>query len=102
MLPKLVVPPQECSPSSLFPFQDARLVEMLLRYRARNFPDSLSSDEQQEWFEFCRDKCFSGEDSRLESELENIQNLKGSNSEQLALLDQLRQYLEDKRQTLMQ
>ena len=45
---------------------------------------------------------FSGEDSRLESELENIQNLKGSNSEQLALLDQLRQYLEDKRQTLMQ
>lgn len=86
----------------VFPFQDARLVEMLLRYRARNFPDSLSSDEQQEWFEFCRDKCFSGEDSRLESELENIQNLKGSNSEQLALLDQLRQYLEDKRQTLMQ
>ena len=42
----------------VFPFQDARLVEMLLRYRARNFPDSLSSDEQQEWFEFCRDKCF--------------------------------------------
>ena len=85
-----------------FAFQDARLVEMLLRYRARNFPDSLSSDERQEWFEYCREKCFFGEGSRLESELENIQKLKASDSEQLALLDQLRQYLEDKRQVLMQ
>ena len=85
-----------------FAFQDARLVGMLLRYRARNFPDSLSSDERQEWFEYCREKCFFGEGSRLESELENIQKLKASDSEQLALLDQLRQYLEDKRQVLMQ
>ena len=30
-------------------FQDPRLTEMLFRYRARNFPDSLTPDEQQRW-----------------------------------------------------
>lgn len=30
-------------------FQDRRLEELLFRYRARNFPDSLSADEQQVW-----------------------------------------------------
>jgi len=31
------------------PFADDRLNTMLLRYRARHFPDSLSEDEQSEW-----------------------------------------------------
>ncbi len=30
-------------------FQDGRLEELLFRYRARNFPQSLSQDEQQQW-----------------------------------------------------
>ncbi|QJQ06018.1 exodeoxyribonuclease I [Undibacterium piscinae] len=30
-------------------FQDGRLEELLFRYRARNFPHSLSADEQQLW-----------------------------------------------------
>jgi exodeoxyribonuclease-1 len=30
-------------------FQDPRLEELLFRYRARNFPHSLSADEQQKW-----------------------------------------------------
>lgn len=30
-------------------FQDARLEELLFRYRARNFHDSLSEEEQEEW-----------------------------------------------------
>ncbi len=30
-------------------FQDRRLEELLFRYRARNFPASLSADEQQVW-----------------------------------------------------
>lgn len=32
-------------------FDDARLEELLFRYRARNFPDSLSPDEAQRWEE---------------------------------------------------
>ena len=30
-------------------FDDARLEELLFRYRARNFPDTLSPDEMQRW-----------------------------------------------------
>jgi exodeoxyribonuclease-1 len=30
-------------------FQDSRLTEMLFRYRARNFPNSLTPTEQQRW-----------------------------------------------------
>jgi exodeoxyribonuclease-1 len=36
-----------------FPFEDARLPEMLFRYRARNYPQSLSVEEQAQWSEFC-------------------------------------------------
>lgn len=36
-----------------FEFQDPRLPELLWRYRARNFPDSLNPDEQQRWQAFC-------------------------------------------------
>lgn len=35
-----------------FAFTDPRLAELLFRYRARNFPDSLSVDEQAQWQEF--------------------------------------------------
>jgi exodeoxyribonuclease-1 len=35
-----------------FSFDDARLPEMLFRYRARNYPDTLSPDEQAQWEEF--------------------------------------------------
>lgn len=35
------------------PFNDSRLSELLFRYRARNWPDSLNADEQQDWQQFC-------------------------------------------------
>lgn len=35
------------------PFLDARLPEMLFRYRARNWPEYLSEDELQRWREHC-------------------------------------------------
>ncbi|SDQ01985.1 exodeoxyribonuclease I [Ectopseudomonas guguanensis] len=39
-----------------WPFDDARLPELLFRYRARNFPDSLSTAERQRWTDFCRQR----------------------------------------------
>ncbi|WP_426416309.1 exodeoxyribonuclease I [Aestuariirhabdus sp. LZHN29] len=33
-------------------FEDARLEEMLFRYRGRNYPDSLSPEERQRWQQF--------------------------------------------------
>jgi exodeoxyribonuclease-1 len=38
--------------SSSFPFEDSRLPEMLFRYRARNFPHSLSTEELAQWEEY--------------------------------------------------
>ncbi|MEX1667201.1 exodeoxyribonuclease I [Zhongshania arctica] len=35
-------------------FSDARLPELLWRYRARNFPMSLSDSERGKWRDFCR------------------------------------------------
>jgi len=44
---------RDASPDELandsFPFEDSRLPELLFRYRARNFPDSLNSHEREQW-----------------------------------------------------
>ncbi len=37
-------------------FEDARLPEMLFRYRARNWPQTLSADEKMRWDEFRLDR----------------------------------------------
>ncbi len=37
-----------------FDFHDARLPELLFRYRARNWPETLSVEEAQRWEQFCR------------------------------------------------
>ena len=44
-----------------FPFADQRLPELLFRYRARNFPDTLSTDETAQWLEHCRQQRTEGE-----------------------------------------
>ena len=40
--------------SQTFPFADKRLPEMLFRYRARNFPHTLSDMETAQWREHCQ------------------------------------------------
>lgn len=40
--------------SGVWPFDDERLPELLFRYRARNAPQHLSTEEQQRWYEFCQ------------------------------------------------
>jgi len=44
-------------------FEDRRLNELFLRYRARNFPNSLNAEERDNWRSFCARKF----NSRLES-----------------------------------
>jgi len=41
-------------------FQDARLDELLFRYRARNFPESLSDAEQAQWQAHCAVRLHAG------------------------------------------
>ncbi len=44
-----------------WPFDDQRLPELLFRYRARNYPGSLSEEEQQRWQQFCRQRLSEAE-----------------------------------------
>ncbi|AZF28366.1 exodeoxyribonuclease I [Pseudomonas sp. R2-60-08W] len=39
-----------------WPFDDHRLPELLFRYRARNFPETLNNEEQQRWRLFCQQR----------------------------------------------
>ncbi|OLF52795.1 exodeoxyribonuclease I [Pseudomonas chlororaphis] len=39
-----------------WPFDDERLPELLFRYRARNFPDTLNGQEQERWRTFCQQR----------------------------------------------
>jgi len=45
-----------CSPQQLaeqaFSFEDSRLPEMLFRYRARNYPQTLNEDEMAQWQDY--------------------------------------------------
>ena len=60
-------------------FGDKRLPEMLFRYRARNYPESLSPDEQAQWLEHCRARLVEGESGFLNfkdfyAEIEALRN----------------------------
>lgn len=45
-------------------FDDARLEELLFRYRARNFPDTLSENEQARWATHCSAQLHEGAGGR--------------------------------------
>lgn len=47
--------PEQLATNS-FKFTDKRLAEMLFRYRARNYPDTLNAEEQQQWQCFCKNR----------------------------------------------
>ncbi|GGO82745.1 exodeoxyribonuclease I [Marinobacterium nitratireducens] len=57
---------RDCEPQALgelqVAFQDPRLEEMLLRYKARNYPFTLTDEERSQWEEFRRRKLL-GPDS---------------------------------------
>ena len=46
-------------------FQDSRLDELLFRYRARNFPDSLSVQETERWDRLRASRFFEGDGQAL-------------------------------------
>jgi exodeoxyribonuclease-1 len=46
-------------------FADKRLPEMLFRYRARNYPETLDAEEQARWLAHCRARLIEGESGFL-------------------------------------
>jgi exodeoxyribonuclease-1 len=59
----LAAKPSELAGWSEDSFQDRRLKTLLFRYRARNFPQSLSADESLRWQRFCQSRLLDGDDA---------------------------------------
>jgi exodeoxyribonuclease-1 len=66
---KMMQQVRESDPNTLaeleFAFQDPRLEEMLLRYRARNYPWTLSDEQQSQWEQYRSDKLLVKDKRRL-------------------------------------
>ena len=82
--------------SESFVFEDARGPEMLFRYRARNFPGSLSDEERAQWeehrFLYLTDPA-AGASITLEQYQDTVERLsRSATPEQQAVLDQLLEY----------
>ena len=75
-------------------FTDKRLQEMLFRYRARNYPETLDSDEQAEWLEHCRARLIEGESGHLtfkdfHAEIEQLRSEMEADAQKMSLLDEV-------------
>ncbi len=71
------------------PFDDSRLPEMLFRMRARNYPETLTTEEQQRW------QAFRQERLDLEVYLAELDELRAAperNDNERAILDELESY----------
>jgi len=80
-----------------FNFDDPRLQEMLFRYRARNFPESLNAEEHRQWNAYRRDKFTNPAAShrtmnQFLAEIETIQQAPDTTGNQLVLLEDLLEY----------
>lgn len=79
-----------------WPLQDQRLADMLFRYRARNFPESLNGIELEQWHTFCRERLSgtsaSGGLSYASFESSVRQLLPGATVEQASLLESWQEY----------
>jgi exodeoxyribonuclease-1 len=74
-------------------FQDQRLDEMLFRYRARNFPESLNEQEHQRWNHFRADKWqASGQPKEVLAKISSM--LKQATDETKPVLEDLKRYVD--------
>ena len=82
-----------------FTFQDERLPVLLFRFRARNYPHTLTSEEQMKWQQYCRDKIQSGGKGLLSADeymlkLENLAHEHESNESKMSVLKALYHYIQ--------
>ncbi|AYC34109.1 exodeoxyribonuclease I [Pseudomonas cavernae] len=84
-------------------FDDPRLAELLFRYRARNFPETLAATEQSRWREFCQNRLSAqewGAPNTLASfEMALAAALENASSGQRQLLGEWREYAQQLRQS---
>ncbi len=83
-----------------FMFEDPRLQEMLWRYKARNYPETLTPAQRAQWFEFCQRRLGEGEPgvlsvSQLFALLEEIDANETLDKDKKIILQQLYRYGRD-------
>jgi exodeoxyribonuclease-1 len=84
-------------------FTDPRLPEMLFRYRARNYPETLGADERHKWKAFCSDRLTGrtlGGGITLDAYFERLHTLRNGENVNQAMLDALEAYALGKMQQL--
>ncbi|MGZ5075788.1 MAG: exodeoxyribonuclease I [Methylobacter sp.] len=102
MLSVRETPPEQLA-NSVFKFTDDRLPEMLFRYRARNYPETLNSDELQKWNEFCVNRLtglHAGAGIVLDSYFARLEVLYGDKNADTRIINALEMYALEKMQRL--
>ncbi len=74
------------------PFADARLSEMLFRMRARNWPETLTTEEKARWQEFRVGRC---DTTTYLAEINELRQAPERTEQELKVLDDLEQYAKD-------
>lgn len=85
--------------SHTFEFQDERLYSLLFIYRARNYPQTLSYEEQQKWQAHCQNKLMYGGKGILSAEeyalkIENLAHEHEDNEHKMRILKALYNYMQ--------
>ncbi len=79
-------------------FNDGRLEKLLLLYKARQFPKSLSADEQKQWQDYCQHKLLAGGDqsqfAMYINKLNELSVKEDLSDQQRYLLEELKFYAE--------
>ncbi len=100
---RIRVMPVEQLTKAAFDFADARLPEMLFRYRARNYPETLSSDEALRWNEFCVNRLTGrqpGAGILLDAYFSRLQELRSDKNVNQDIIDALNAYAVEKMERL--
>ena len=81
--------------SATYPFTDKRLPELLFRYRARNYPETLNSAERDQWREHCVSQWHEGSFTLAQFDLALVEERarSGLTPTVSAALDELEQWV---------
>jgi exodeoxyribonuclease-1 len=96
----LKIPPAELG-GHLWSFQDSRLPLMLFRYRARNYPETLSADEAETWNRDRKLRLVEGDDAdyftlrAFRAAMAQARETHQDRAEALRILDQLDAWVAD-------
>jgi len=75
-------------------FEDRKLAKLFLNFKARNYPETLTKDEKEDWFEIVQSRVQSGENGYLSFEQFNksLNKLKKADTKKKKLWHELEEY----------